>query len=508
MEFGDVLVALGLDLRLLQGAASHIYLRDESLQTIEGEGFRLDLAVPLIETREPCGPLPFRMGIHLLGDLFIGAETTPIQFDAFVRLTPDVADDDDGMPVGVLAFDAVEFVKPEFALEPLAAEFEPGGRIGDVLANLQLPLLKSLLESATRAFDPPADPDAEVEVDPADWAVAFSLGQPAELPRPVYDVVGEDDDVVLELETTSMTVPALVATVAHQGASPLMPGGASIVRAGAGLQLITSKAMFDANLDAKSAATVGEEIEGLTVDKLELEAVDGGITVDGAGHKTGADVTFVGTIVARYVGGTDGHLYMKPAIDTDVDTAWWVDLLSVVAALVPGLGWILGEALIWGPKREAPGQINEALTDEFGTALRDVAAQVAQGFKLEAEPGEDPIPSAAFLDDVWIFDGNLAVSVAAFLGYNPAEITGVRLDQAFIILPKKLPRKKAKKPVASVGELVLSTGQVVRPWQAAALVRDGIVEIPDHHVVRNPRAREGIFLRSDPNETTTDNLVR
>jgi hypothetical protein len=51
-------------------------------------------------------------------------------------------------------FDDVEFVKPDFVRVPLAAEFEPDGRIGDVLANMQLPLFKSLLESATRAFDP------------------------------------------------------------------------------------------------------------------------------------------------------------------------------------------------------------------------------------------------------------------------------------------------------------------------------------------------------------------
>jgi len=507
MDFGDVLIALGLDLRLLQGAVSHIYLRDESLQHLAGDGFRLDLAVPLVETREPCGPLPFRMGVHLLGDLFIGTQPVPVQFDAYVRLAPGVLDDDAGMPVGALRFDGVEFVKPDAARTQLVAAFQPGGRIGDLLAGLQLPLFENLLESATRAFQPPADPDDPVEVHPADWSVALSLGQPAELPRPVYDVA-PGDEVVLEFETTSMTVPALVATVAHSASSPLMPGGASIVRGGSGLQLMTAKAMFDARLDTQSAATVGTEIEGLTVDKLELEAVDGGITVDGSGHKTGADVTFVGTMVARYAGGTDGHLYMKPAIDTDVDTAWWVDVLSVVAALVPGLGWILGDALIWGPKAEAPGQIDDALSEEFGTTLRDVAAEVAAGFHLEAEPGEDPIPSAAFLDDLWIFDGNLAVSVAAFLGYNPVEITAVSLDRAFVILPKKLPRKKAKKPVASVGELTLSTGQVVRPWQAAALVRDGIVDIPDHHVVRNPRAREGIFLRSDPNETPSDNLIR
>jgi hypothetical protein len=49
---------------------------------------------------------------------------------------------------------------------------------------------------------------------------------------------------------------------------------------------------------------------------------------------------------------------------------------------------------------------------------------------------------------------------------------------------------------------------VVAPLQAAALVRDGIVDIPNHHVVRNPRARESIYLRSDPNETSSDNLIR
>jgi hypothetical protein len=38
-------------------------------------------------------------------------------------------------------------------------------------------------------------------------------------------------------------------------------------------------------------------------------------------------------------------------------------------------------------------------------------------------------------------------------------------------------------------------------------VRDGILEIPHHHVVRNERALEGVYLRSDPNDTTSDNLI-
>jgi hypothetical protein len=133
-----------------------------------------------------------------------------------------------------------------------------------------------------------------------------------------------------------------------------------------------------------------------------------------------------------------------------------------------------------------------------------VADDLAAGFGIEGEEGEDPIPSAAFLDDIWIFDGNLAVSVVALLGYNPATIEGVLYDTAFIKLKRSRQRRK---PVQSVEQLRLSTGQWVRPWQAAQLLDAGIVDIPDHHVVRNPKAREGIFLRSDPNETDADNLV-
>ena len=165
----------------------------------------------------------------------------------------------------------------------------------------------------------------------------------------MYDVVGEDE-VVFEGESTYVTVPALVATVAHQGDSPLLPGSASIVRPGTGLQLITSKTMFDARLDVQAALTVDQVIEGLTVDTLTLDPVDGGINVDGSGHNDDADVTFVGTMVARYVGGTDGHLYMKPALDIDVDTEWWIDVLSFLASVVPIVGWTLGEIFIWGPK--------------------------------------------------------------------------------------------------------------------------------------------------------------
>lgn len=513
MDLGDVLVALGLDLQVLQGAVNQVYLRSPALQRVDGPDglYHLDLAVPLLEVREEClDVLPFRMGLHLQGDLYVGTAPDPLLFDAWVRLHPDVAEDDDGLPVGVLVAGDVESVTPEGARGAVADAFAPDGTVGQALAAMQLPLFGELLTSVTAIFTPPVDPDAEVAVVPGDWAVALRLGEPAELPRPVHDVRGYDDDaeVVLVSDGAVTTVPALVATVAHAGASPELPGSPSIVRPASGLQLITAKAAFDRRLANEQAAVEGSEVEGLTIDRMELEAVDGGITVDGAAHQTGADVTFVGTLVAHYVGGTGGTLEIKPAVDTDVDTAWWVDLLSVVAALVPGIGWTLGAVFIWGPEDAAPGTVDSTLEEKFETALRAIGDQLALGFGVTAPEGGDAIPSGAYLHDQWIFDGNLAVSVVAFLGYNPAEIAGVFYDEAYLILPKKLPRKQAKKPVRSVEEIVLSTGQTLKPWQAARLVADGVVDIPRHHAVRNPLAKEGIFLRSDPNDDPRDNLVR
>ena len=60
----------------------------------------------------------------------------------------------------------------------------------------------------------------------------------------------------------------------------------------------------------------------------------------------------------------------------------------------------------------------------------------------------------------------------------------------------------------SVDEITLGTGQSVAPWQAAQLVHDGLIALPGHHAVENPQARGGWYLRSNPNDTLADNLIR
>lgn len=503
MNFGDVWMALGIDLSIVQGAVTHLYRDKPDFQVIEKPGeFRLELIIPAIETRPECGPKPFRMGIHLIGNLFVGALPDPFLFDAWVRLAPGVVRDENDNPFGTLDFVEVENVTPPRARPQLTKEFEPEGKIGKALAGFRFDLFTALMESATKILHPPIDPDAEVTADPAEFAVDFWLGKPAPIRRPVWKVQGGEP--FLDLDLGELTVPGLMATVALAGTSPRMTGDPSVVRPGTGLQLVTTKTAFDAKLDVEEAATIDTEAEGLTIDSLVLEAVDGGITVEGKGHKTGATVTFEGTIVAQYEGGTDGHLFMEPAVDTDVDLDTWVVVLSAVGiVLLPVIGLVLVDVFVLGPKGEAPGKLEKALQDKFTAPLLDAAQQVADGF------GVASLPAAAFLSDIWIFDGNLGVAAVALLGYTPTDVRGVTYDRAFIVDPDA-PRhlRNRRRPVKSVETITFGTGQTVQPWQAAQLVRDGLVELPGYHAVHQPKARGEWYLRSNPNDTDDDNLVR
>ena len=56
------------------------------------------------------------------------------------------------------------------------------------------------------------------------------------------------------------------------------------------------------------------------------------------------------------------------------------------------------------------------MSEKFLEPLKKAADGVAEAFKV------DKIPSAAYLDDIWVFDGNYAVAAVALLGSNTATI--------------------------------------------------------------------------------------
>lgn len=498
MDLGAALLLFGLDLQLLQGIVNQLYTDVPGLRTVTGPNgsFRLELDPPAIETRAEG---EFRMGVHLTGRLFVGTSTDPLVFDTWVRLQPEIVTGADGIPAGALRFDAVEDVVPQAAEQAVADAFAPGGAVGALLASLTIPVFGDLLASANEQLFPGA------ELDLAAFSTAFYLGHPAPMRRPVYEVerAGDGYEPVLDLDITYATVPALVAAVALAGNDARPPESPSVVRPGTGLGLVTSAALLAARFAIESAAVIGTEMEGLTIDRFDVASTDYGFDVSGAGHKTGADVEFEGALIARYEGGVGGELGLTSTVETDVDTAWWVDLLSVVAAIVPGLGWFLGHIFIWGPERAAPGQVEQALLEKFGAPLAATAQQVATGFQIES------IPTSALLADVWFFDANLAVAAAAFAGRQTREVHAVTRDTAYLARDPAGEGRHTnrRRPVPSVEEITLSSGHALKPWQAAQLVLDGLVTIPGHHAVSNPLARGGIYLRSDPDDTTSNNLL-
>lgn len=500
MDLGSALIVFGLDIKLLQGIVNHLYENDPSLQKIEGENgrLRLELDAPAIETRSDG---TFRLGVHLTGRLFIGEDADPRVFDAWVRLQPQTVTGDDGFPAGALRFDDVEDCVPLILRPIVTAVFQPDGFIGKVLANLTIPVFKDLLSSASEQLFPP---DTELDINA--FSTAFYLGRSTPLRRPFYIVAKTGDDQYapqLDLDITYATVPALIAAVGLAGADPRPPADPSIVRPGTGLGLVTTKTLFDARFERESEAIKGQELEGLTMDRLEVAATDYGFDVEGEGHKTGAEVDFAGALMVQYRGGVGGELKMRSTVETDVDTAFWVDVLSVVAAIIPGLGWILGDIFIWGPTQEAPGKVEAALLEKFNEPLAEAAQKLATGFGIE------DIPTSALLADVWFFDGNMAVAAAAFAGTQTAEVTAVTRDVAHVAAQPAGAGKHSnrRRPVTSVSEISLSSGHTLKPWQAGQLVKDRLVRIPGHHAVANALARNGIYLRSNPDDTGANNLL-
>lgn len=502
MEFGDIWMALGIDVSVLQGAVTHLYREDPGFQVVEGPGYRLELVIPLIEVRPACGPKPYRMGIRLIGTLTLEGDPNPFHFDAFVRLDPVVLTDG-AIPAGGLSFVEVEDVVPAFTRASLEAEFAPDGKIGKVLSARRLDLFGAMLDAATRILHPPPDPEDPVDIDPGEFAVDFWLGQPAPMRRPVYAVDGEEP--LLEWDIGEMTVPSLMATVALAGTSPRTTGDPSVCRPGHGMTLVTAKAALDVKLDNQAAATIGDEINDAEITALTLEGVDAGIAVTGSAEKTGGSATFEGTMVCRYQGGTDGVLRMDPAIHTDVHVDDWVIVLSVFGIMfAPLFGLILVNGFVWIPASATPDRVSAALREAFTEPLTDAAEEIAAGF------GVDNMPSAAYLSDVWFFDGNLAVAAVALLGNTFTEVKSVSYDTAMIgPKPENAPHGTIRRrEVKSIRDITLATGQTVTPWQAGELVRDGLITLPGYHAVHQPKAKGEWYLRSNPNDTLDDNLIR
>lgn len=498
MEFGSSLQLFALEVDLLQGIVNFLHEALPQFRTVEDPdgNYTLELDPPNVEIRDDGD---YRLGIHLTGKLFIGAEPNPFIFDAWVRIRPEVGTNENAELVGILVFDSIEEVTPATAEDAVADAFSPEGEFGKALKSLELDVFKSLTESVHSQLFP------LTPYDPANFDVAFYLGKPASMSRPVWDIKREDGQYVpdLKFDVSYATVPALVASVALAGQDPIPPEAPSIVRSDTGLALITTAKLFEQRFALESIGLVGTEVNGLTIDRFEASSTDYGFDILGEGHKTGADVSFSGPMVTQFKGGVGGEVIMRSLVETDVDSAWWVDLLSVVAAMIPGIGWFFGDLLILGPTNEAPGDVESALLDKFLAPLTNAATLISTQFSIPV------IPTEAFLADVWFFDGNMAVVASAFAGKNTSSVKAVYRDIAYLAKdPAGVGQHtNRRRPVESVQDIVLSNGHTLKPWQAGFLVSNGLLNIPGHHAVNNPLAKGGVYLRSNPDDNLSNNLL-
>ena len=175
----------------------------------------------------------------------------------------------------------------------------------------------------------------------------------------MYKVV--DGQPLLDLDVGYVTVPALMATVALAGHDPRMVGDPSVVRPGTGLQLVTTKAAFDAKLALEQAATEGTEVSGFTVDRLDLRPWTAGSRSTAQGTRPAPTPRSTGEVIARYEGGTDGHLHIIPAVQTDVDLDTWV-VCSAPSASCSSRSSAWSPSTCWcgGPRPPAPARSTSA----------------------------------------------------------------------------------------------------------------------------------------------------
>jgi hypothetical protein len=499
MDIGTSLISIGIDLRLLQGFLNQSYEESEQMQHISDDDYELDLERPLLETRDDGQ----RLGLHLRGLLKL-SEPPAIAFDTWIELepTPDGGDGNQGTPVGKLRYKGVEDTQPESARFLVEEACAPDGTIGSFLAAMEFPLFEPLLAevSESQILGPHvrgAELMEQVSVD-------FYLGRPGTITRPLYrtPAIGYKR-FGLELESVAekATVPALIASVALAKQEAALPGKLSTVPYATGMQLIVSKTIMDAKLAQQAEAQIGTKLQDDVVTKsLSLIAGNAGIDIQLHGEGSKAEVDISGTIAARFSGGIGGSLHMVPAIQVSVEMSWWVEALSLICIAMPLLGWVVGDIFIWEPfedkEESAPITSNERLSRQFNDALRPVAERLTRSLRIA------PMASRAYLADVWFFAGNFAVSAAAFAGRWPARIDEITYDVAHV------GRQGHLKPVPSVAELLLDGGQRLKPWHAGELAKLGILEIPHHHGVENHLARGGFYLRSNPNNTTADNLIQ
>lgn len=501
MNLGQVKIAAGLDIEIINGILVHLYEASAIPPEINleiGSGGQTTsvllarLNQPRVEVKDPNGTP--RLGARLTGELVL-LEADPIPLSTWVEILPTVVTEAGEAPSAGIGLGEVEDTSPAWFGAILKALLTD--KLDSALASVKLPIFEGLISQLEPTYDEPPARDQ--------WSCGFFIARPSTLERQhVSFPRGEPDQPYLDFVEHRTTVSSLLFTLALPGEDARLPGDRSIVPRGTGLQLVIAEEAMNLILGAQTAAMVGQEIEGAKINSLTMAMHPLGIEIHGRAEKDVADISWDGVLLLfwrrwfylksgamrHYSGGGRVDVFTS-GIDVDVDLPWWVTLIEVISYVIGPIGWILNSIFL-APKLqeadEAPGVVRAGLSDVVGASFNDMLNGVS------AITGVAPVPLKMYGRDSWVMNGNYAYTALLMAGKHDALFDEVVHDRFMV------PGAEGE----SVGYFVLNTGHDLSPEEAGELMKAGILRVPDYHGVHAPY---GYYVRSNPDKTISDNLV-
>ena len=500
MEMGTVKIAVGIDIEVINGILRHVYRESTLSAPIDLNIFttsntlpflRAQLAQPVAELRNP-DTVP-QLGVRLTGTVsLLGAE--PSTFNAWIEVLPQVVAVEDEAPQAGILLGELEDVQPTWFQPVLKSLLEE--KVNPILAAVMLPVYGGLIEQLEAAFDEPPPRD--------EWSAGFFIGKPSNIERPSLWPVKGGQPLITAIDHRE-TIPSLLFTLALPGEDARLPEDRSIVIRGSGLQVMIAMDAMNSILAVKAAEQVGQDIEGATIDALNLQMHTLGMEVRGKAHKDQAVISWNGILVLHWTrwfylksgamrtfpGG--GRISVLTAgVDVDVDIPWWVTLLQVLLIGIGPIGWIIYSILL-APKLaeadQAPGLVKGGIAESVGAAFADMLESLSSITSMAA-----PIPMKLYGRDSWVWQGHYTYASFLMAGYNEARFTEVVKDHFAVQGAEG----------ESVGYFILNTGHEVSPTEGGELMKDKILAVQGYHGVAAPW---GYYVRSNPNEIVEDNLV-
>jgi len=491
MNLGQVKIAVGINVDIVSGIITSLYEKEIIPSGIEFGSISAEINEPIIEVKDPTtNP---RLGMRINGQYFNDG-AAPVDFEVWLRLQPFVRSIAGESPVAALSVSEVEEATPA-DIGAIVGTFAVG-QINEILQDMDIPIFDSLISGLETAVFEDDAPDRST------WNTSFTLANQSELEYvEVGFPAGQPQNPNVRNSEMLPTIPALIATVALPGESAQIPDNHSIVPDGTGLQIMIARDAMDAVLSFNANSKIGTSIEGATINAMSMQMHDLGIEIQGNAEKSGATIDWDGILLLFFrkfynVKGSirwhEGYVdVFTSGIDVDVDIPWYVKLLRAFLFIVGPVGWILDSTLI-APQldeaNEAPDLVRGAFRQEVTTALSAMIGNVGG-----ISDGDD-IPFMEFGQNSWVLNGHYTHSILAFAGLNRNTIANVEHDTFEV----------EGAHGASVGMIELESGYKLHPQELGRLLKSEIMEIPNTHGVQ---AGHGYYVRTNPNDTTLDNLV-